>query len=102
MTVDTEPGICGWYARRDGTPTASGEPFNSTQLTAAHKWLPLGSKVLAQVGFRHLVVRINDRPPVDTNLVLQVTPGARDLLGLEWVNQMNCVVDFSKACCDAH
>ena len=53
----------GWgFARRR---TASGEPFNPMALTAAHKTLPLGSRVRVTnlKNGRSVVVRINDRGP---------------------------------------
>lgn len=59
-------GQASWYGREfQGSPTASGEPFNMHALTAAHRTLPLGS--YAQVknlnNGRSVVVRINDRGP---------------------------------------
>jgi len=59
-------GRASWYGREfQGSPTASGEPFNMHALTAAHRSLPLGS--YAQVrnldNGRSVVVRINDRGP---------------------------------------
>jgi len=53
----------GWdFARR---PTASGELFNPLDLTAAHRTLPLGTKVRVTnlVNGRSVVVRITDRGP---------------------------------------
>jgi len=58
--------IASWYgwdfARRR---TASGEPFNPNALTAAHRTLPLGSRVRVTnlKNGRSVVVRINDRGP---------------------------------------
>ena len=59
-------GQASWYGREfQGSPTASGEPFDMNALTAAHRTLPLGS--YAQVknldNGRSVVVRINDRGP---------------------------------------
>ena len=59
-------GQASWYGSDfQGSPTASGEPFNMNALTAAHRTLPLGS--YAQVknldNGRTVVVRINDRGP---------------------------------------
>ena len=59
-------GQASWYGSAfQGSPTASGEPFDMNALTAAHRTLPLGS--YAQVknldNGRTVVVRINDRGP---------------------------------------
>lgn len=59
-------GLASWYGSDfQGSPTASGEPFDMHALTAAHRTLPLGS--YAQVrnldNGRTVVVRINDRGP---------------------------------------
>lgn len=48
-----------------GRATASGEPFNPTELTMAHKTLPFGTlvKVTNLANNRSVVVRVNDRGP---------------------------------------
>lgn len=59
-------GQASWYGSDfQGSPTASGEPFNMNALTAAHRTLPLGSyaKVKNLDNGRTVVVRINDRGP---------------------------------------
>jgi rare lipoprotein A len=59
-------GWASWYGKpHEGRKTASGERFSRGQLTAAHRSLPLGTKVQVtnlQTG-QHVVVRINDRGP---------------------------------------
>jgi rare lipoprotein A len=59
-------GSASWYGRElQGSPTASGEPFDMHALTAAHRTLPLGSyaRVKNLDNGRSVVVRINDRGP---------------------------------------
>ncbi len=59
-------GRASWYGSDfQGSPTASGEPFNMNALTAAHRTLPLGSyaRVKNLDNGRSVVVRINDRGP---------------------------------------
>jgi rare lipoprotein A len=59
-------GTASWYGGKyDGRPTASGEIFDSSQLTAAHPSLPFGTQVqvLNPANGRSVVVRINDRGP---------------------------------------
>ena len=43
--------------------TASGEKFNPNDLTAAHKTLPFGTRVLVEYKGKYVLVRINDRGP---------------------------------------
>ncbi len=59
-------GKASWYGKElEGSPTASGEPFDPNQLTAAHPTLPLGTwvKVTNTRNQRWVLVRINDRGP---------------------------------------
>ncbi len=61
-----ETGTASYYgSRHHGKRTASGEPFNQHGLTAAHRSLPFGSRVLVTnlANDRSVVVRINGRGP---------------------------------------
>jgi rare lipoprotein A (peptidoglycan hydrolase) len=79
-------GIASWYGPRfQGRRTASGEKFDRYALTAAHKTLPLGSRVVVhnpRTGKR-IVVRINDRGPYIRNRVLDLSEAAASALGLK-------------------
>ena len=46
-----------------GQTTASGETFNTYALTAAHRTLPLGTRLRVTHGDRSVTVRVNDRGP---------------------------------------
>lgn len=72
---------CLWYALT--SRTASGERMNPAGLTAAHRTLPLGSKVKVtnQRNGKSLVVRINDRGPFIKGRVLDLSKGAAGRLG---------------------
>ena len=59
-------GLASWYGKRfHGRKTASGERFDMHALTAAHRTLPLGSKVRVTntANGKSVVVKINDRGP---------------------------------------
>jgi rare lipoprotein A len=59
-------GLASWYGKHhQGRKTASGERFSRGQLTAAHRSLPLGTKVkVTNLRTRQqVVVKINDRGP---------------------------------------
>ena len=59
-------GMATFYGdEQQGGPTASGERFDKTKLTAAHRTLPLGTRVRVTNtrNGRSVEVRINDRGP---------------------------------------
>jgi rare lipoprotein A len=68
-----------------GSRTASGERFNKHGLTAAHRTLPFGTRVLVQsvkTG-RSIVVRINDRGPARwTGKDIDLSEGAARAIGM--------------------
>ncbi len=47
----------------EGSPTATGEPFEPEGYTAAHKSLPLGTKLEVGYGGESVRVVVNDRGP---------------------------------------
>ncbi|MBW4331237.1 septal ring lytic transglycosylase RlpA family protein [Stakelama sp. CBK3Z-3] len=68
----------------EGNPTASGEAFNPRRLTAAHRTLPLGSRVrvINPTNGRSVVVRINDRGPFVKGRVIDLSTAAARRIGL--------------------
>jgi len=78
-------GVASWYgAELHGNPTASGEPFDMNDLTAAHRNLPLGSRALVTnpANGRQIVVRINDRGPGVPGVMIDLSRGAARALGM--------------------
>jgi rare lipoprotein A len=72
-------GTASWYGEDfEGKPTASGEPYDMYELTAAHPTLPLGTlvKVTNLENRRAIVVRINDRGPIVPGRIIDVSYGA--------------------------
>ncbi len=72
-------GTASWYGSDfDGRLTASGEPYNMYDLTAAHPTLPLGSwvRVTNLHNGRAVVVKVNDRGPVIPGRIIDVSYGA--------------------------
>jgi len=67
-----------------GNRTASGEPFNPGQLTAAHRSLPFGSmvRVTNTSNGDSVVVRINDRGPFSHGRVIDVSRAAAREIGM--------------------
>jgi rare lipoprotein A len=76
-------GIASWYGEEfHGRPTANGERFDRTTISAAHPTLPLPSlvEVTNLDNGRRLVVRVNDRGPfVDDRLIDLSEAAAREL-----------------------
>jgi len=78
-------GTASWYGRQfHGKTTASGEPFNMFNLTAAHRTLPLGTwvKVTNLRNGASVIVRINDRGPVPESRIIDLSYEAATLLEL--------------------
>jgi len=61
-----------------GQRTASGQRFDAYAMTAAHPWLPLGSRVLVRNrdNGKSVVVVINDRGPYAGGRVLDLSYGS--------------------------
>ncbi|HKD16698.1 MAG TPA: septal ring lytic transglycosylase RlpA family protein [Thermoanaerobaculia bacterium] len=77
----SEEGLASWYGGDDGfegKPTASGELYDSSQLTAAHRELPLGSvvDVTSLDNGRVVRVRINDRGPFTKGRIIDLSQAA--------------------------
>ena len=80
-----EEGIASWYgASFDGLRSASGEIFDSGQLTAAHRTLPFGTKVRVRRldSADSIVVRINDRGPFVDSRIIDLSYAAARQLGM--------------------
>lgn len=78
-------GVASWYGPGfNGRKTASGEIFNTNQLTAAHKTLPFGTSVRVTnlENGRSVVVRINDRGPYVGSRVIDLSHAAAVQIGM--------------------
>ncbi len=80
MTSGTfQRGVASWYGPSfHGNPTANGEPYDMWALTAAHRTLPFGTRVLVQsvdTG-KSVTVRINDRGPFIRGRIIDLSYGA--------------------------
>src|ERR1700722_12504427 len=76
-------GTASWYGDYfEGRPTASGEPFNMYDMTAAHLTLPLGTlvRVTNLRNNRSVIVRINDRGPYVSGRIVDLSYNAARVL----------------------
>jgi rare lipoprotein A len=81
-TQTASQGVASFYT--EGTETASGEKFDTHELTAAHPTLPFGTKLrVTNVSTgRSVTVRVNDRGPYVHGRVVDVSYSAADALGM--------------------
>lgn len=79
-------GTASWYGKQfEGKPTATGEPYDMHEFTAAHMTLPLGTwvKVTNLRNGNWVVVRINDRGPVVPGRIIDLSYGAARMLNFK-------------------
>jgi rare lipoprotein A (peptidoglycan hydrolase) len=84
-SIAVEVGHASWYGPGfHGKKTASGQVFDQRQLTAAHRTLPLGSKVrvVNLNNDRSVVVVINDRGPFVDGRIIDLSHAAASELGM--------------------
>ncbi len=82
----TQAGVASYYADSlAGHPTASGEPYDPSEFTAAHRTLPFGTVVeVARSDGRSVLVRINDRGPFGKKKrIIDLSRAAAQAIGLD-------------------
>ena len=81
-----QEGLATWYGgSHHGGPTASGERFDKNAMTAAHRTLPMNTrvKVTNKKNGRSVELRINDRGPYgNRRRIIDVSEGAAKLLDM--------------------
>jgi rare lipoprotein A len=78
-------GDASWYGPAlNGKETASGETFDQSKLTAAHKTLPLGTKAVVTnlANGKSVQVTINDRGPYVKGRKLDLSRAAAQQIGM--------------------
>lgn len=86
--AQVQTGKASFYADKfEGSPTASGEKYKHSKLTAAHKSLPFGTKIRVTniANKKSVEVVVNDRGPWVENRILDLSKSAAERL--EFVNQ---------------
>ncbi|MDP6345035.1 MAG: septal ring lytic transglycosylase RlpA family protein [Alphaproteobacteria bacterium] len=77
-------GIASWYGQKfHGRLTANGETYDMNTLTAAHKTLPMPTRVQVTnlANGRSLILKVNDRGPFVNGRIIDVSRRAAQLLG---------------------
>lgn len=69
----------------EGEPTASGEPYDPQAMTAAHRTLPMGTRVRVtnKADGRSVTVRINDRGPFVEGRIIDLSSAAFSRIGAQ-------------------
>lgn len=90
----SEVGIASWYGSESGSKTSMGRHFSPNALSAAHKTLPLPSKVRVTNlhNGRSVVLTVNDRGPFKHNRIIDLSHGAAKTIGLHGVAKVK--VDY--------
>lgn len=85
-----EIGHASWYGSESGSRTAMGVRFVPHGLTAAHKTLPLPSRVRVTnlKNGRHVDVLVNDRGPFKQGRIIDLSHGAAKRIGLLGVDKV--------------
>lgn len=88
-SVSTDPellyGKASFYSDSlHGNPTASGEPYDRDDLTAAHRSLPFGTRlrVTNLANGRSVEVRVNDRGPFVEGRIVDLSRRAAEEIGM--------------------
>lgn len=85
VAQDEEFGLASYYSDLfHGKPTASGELYDKTKLTCAHKTLPFGTmlKVTRLDNNKSVQVKVTDRGPFISGRVVEVSRAGAEALGL--------------------
>jgi rare lipoprotein A len=92
-------GTASWYGEYfDGKPTASGEPYDMYDMTAASLTIPLGTfvKVTNLHNGKAIVVKVNDRGPVVPGRIIDLSYGAATALHFEKKGLQRVRIDLVK------
>ena len=91
ISAKAQSGIASVYSNEK---TANGEYAHADRLTAAHRTLPFGTRVLVTnvSSGRSVVVRINDRGPYIAGRIIDLTPAGAKAIGSNGLAQVTLTV----------
>ena len=89
-----EKGVASWYGAESGNRTAMGTPFRPEGLSAAHKTLPLPTRVRVTnlENGRSIDLWVNDRGPFKHNRLIDLSHGAAKAIGMRGITRVQ--VDY--------
>lgn len=83
--LNVESGKASYYSDKlAGRRTSSGERYNVSQLTAAHKTLPFGTlvRVINIKNGKSVIVKINDRGPYSKGRIIDLSKKAAQVIDI--------------------
>ncbi len=83
--MSAEEGVAAYYSNKfQGKKMVNGKPYDKNKLTAAHKTLPLGTKVKVTdlKNSKSVTVTITDRGPHSKNRIIDLSYAAAKKIGL--------------------
>ena len=86
QSISSQEGLASYYSNDfQGRKTSSGEPFDNSQLTAAHRTFPFGTivRVINMRTSASVEVRINDRGPRKPERIIDLSLRAAREIGIE-------------------
>ena len=91
ISANAQSGIASVYSNEK---TANGEYAHADRLTAAHRTLPFGTRVLVTnvSSGRSVIVRINDRGPYIAGRIIDLTPAGAKAIGSNGLAQVTLTV----------
>ncbi|AEF81407.1 septal ring lytic transglycosylase RlpA family protein [Leadbettera azotonutricia] len=95
-----QEGIASWYGPEyDGRTTTSGEIFDSTQYTAAHRSLPFGTilTVTNTQNNKQVKVRVNDRGPFAPGRIVDISKAAAEILDMVTTGTAPVVIESASS-----
>lgn len=80
----SQSGMASYYGFEAGSQTASGQRFNPSAMTAAHRTLPFGTKVRVtnKRNGKSVIVTINDRGPFIRGRIIDLSTAAAGVIGM--------------------
>lgn len=89
----SEVGIASWYGSESGIKTSMGTRFRPEGVSAAHKTLPLPSKVRVTNlhNGKSIILVVNDRGPFKPNRIIDLSHGAARRIGLRGLAKVKVV-----------
>jgi rare lipoprotein A len=89
-SAEDQTGVASVYSTESGGGTATGQKLTPETLTAAHRTLPLGTKVKVtnKSNGRFVVVTVSDRGPFVRGRIIDVSPAAARVLGFSGLAQV--------------
>ncbi|PPD55748.1 MAG: septal ring lytic transglycosylase RlpA family lipoprotein [Methylotenera sp.] len=86
----TAVGMASWYGYESGNKTATGKHFNPLGLTAAHRTLPLNTKVKITnlKNNKSVILLVNDRGPYAKGRLIDLSLGSARAIGVTGVSKV--------------